>query len=400
MKEGFGAVCWDCIRTCEGKVLLDISPWLEPVDAANPSGVSLRDHPSFHEIERLMEPRVEVMRDERNRPVSEVPIPVDWSEVLAKSEELRRHGRDLRLLVIVARAHANERGLAGLADGLILVARTLEAHWETLHPELRTAATARDAALRRISALVGLQMAKDGLLGDLRSRVFFDLRGLGPVTGLDLERATLDSRTALADLEGISEATRAEETARHEALIARVRGSLAALADQAGEQRAALTEAARAAVDATEAVEAALAARLDGGTYLPDLKRFLGRVLATLDRPAPGATTTAEAATAGIVAAGPIPGAAPAPVAAAIMGLPGTITSRQEVIAYLDRIIEFYDRTEPASPVPFLARRMRRMVPMDFLELMEDLAPSGLKEFRSLAGIADKSSSRTQGEKS
>ena len=30
------------------------------------------------------------------------------------------------------------------------------------------------------------------------------------------------------------------------------------------------------------------------------------------------------------------------------------------------------------------------MVPMDFLELMEDLAPSGLKEFRSLAGLADK----------
>jgi len=398
VKEGFGAVCSDCIRTCEGKVLLDISPWLEPVDAANPSGVSLRDHPSFHEIERLMEPRVEVMRDERNRPVSEVPIPVDWAEVLAKSEELRRQGRDLRLLVIVTRAHANERGLAGLADGLMLVARTLEAHWETLHPELRTAATPRDAALRRINALVGLQIAKDGVLGDLRSRVFFDLRGLGPVTGLDLERATLDSRTALADLEGISEATRAEETARHEALIARVRGALAALADQAGEERAALTEAARAAVDATDAVEAALAARLDGGTYLPDLKRFLGRVLATLDRPAPGAA--AEATTAGTVAAAHVPGAAPAPVAAASVGVPGTITTRQEVISCLDRIIEFYDRTEPASPVPFLARRMRRMVPMDFLELMEDLAPSGLKEFRSLAGIADKSSARTQGEKS
>ena len=59
------------------------------------------------------------------------------------------------------------------------------------------------------------------------------------------------------------------------------------------------------------------------------------------------------------------------------------------MIACLDRIIEFYDRTEPASPVPFLARRMRRMVPMDFLELMEDLAPSGLKEFRSLAGLGD-----------
>jgi type VI secretion system protein ImpA len=37
---------------------------------------------------------------------------------------------------------------------------------------------------------------------------------------------------------------------------------------------------------------------------------------------------------------------------------------------------------------------------MDFLELMEDLAPSGLKEFRSLAGLGDdKKAARTQGEK-
>ena len=55
----------------------------------------------------------------------------------------------------------------------------------------------------------------------------------------------------------------------------------------------------------------------------------------------------------------------------------------------LDLIIDFYDRTEPSSPIPHLARRVRRMVPMDFLELMEDLAPSGLKEFRKLAGVAD-----------
>ena len=70
------------------------------------------------------------------------------------------------------------------------------------------------------------------------------------------------------------------------------------------------------------------------------------------------------------------------------------------MIACLDRIIEFYDRTEPASPVPYLARRMRRMVPMDFLQLMEDLAPSGIKEFRQLAGLTDdrRGSSRSQGE--
>ena len=68
-------------------------------------------------------------------------------------------------------------------------------------------------------------------------------------------------------------------------------------------------------------------------------------------------------------------------------------------MTYLTRIIEFYDRTEPASPVPFLARRMLRMVPMDFLQLMEELAPSGIKEFRSLAGIGEdgKPASRSSG---
>jgi type VI secretion system protein ImpA len=42
---------------------------------------------------------------------------------------------------------------------------------------------------------------------------------------------------------------------------------------------------------------------------------------------------------------------------------------------------------------------MRRMVPMDFLELMEDLAPSGLKEFRALAGLGEdkKAASRNPG---
>ena len=70
-------------------------------------------------------------------------------------------------------------------------------------------------------------------------------------------------------------------------------------------------------------------------------------------------------------------------------GLPDRINSRDEVVKCLDLVVAFYDRTEPSSPIPHLARRVRRMVHMDFVELMEDLAPSGLKEFRLLAGVAD-----------
>ena len=78
-----------------------------------------------------------------------------------------------------------------------------------------------------------------------------------------------------------------------------------------------------------------------------------------------------------------------APAAATNGAVPGTITSRNDVIRHLDLIIEFYERTEPSSPIPHLAHRMRRMVPMDFMQLMEEIAPSGMKEFKNATGVND-----------
>jgi type VI secretion system protein ImpA len=68
---------------------------------------------------------------------------------------------------------------------------------------------------------------------------------------------------------------------------------------------------------------------------------------------------------------------------------PGQINSRRDVEKVLDLVIDFYERTEPSSPIPHLARRMRKMVPMNFLQLMEEIAPSGLKEFKNTAGVFD-----------
>ena len=369
--------------------MFDFAPWLSPIDAANPSGRELFGDPRFEALTRMTETRVEVVRDPRsNAPVSRNTQPVDWSAVLAEAEALRAEGRDLRLLVIVARAMANQRGFDGLADGLGLIARTLEDHWDTLHPGLRPGATPREAAQRRVSVLLTLQMDRDGegLLADLRARPVFAARGLGPVTGRELERAALDARAALGEAApGMGEKERAAFVAEHEALVGRVATACAAFADQAPQEAAALGEALARACAALAELERVLAARLEAAPPLADLGRSLARQRAPLERnakpaPAPAAPAPVLGGGASLAPAA----AAPTPAAA-----PGQIATRQDVIAYLDRIIDFYDRTEPASPVPFLARRMRRMVPMDFLELMEDLAPSGLKEFRSLAGLTD-----------
>jgi type VI secretion system protein ImpA len=375
--------------------LFDASPWLSPLATENPSGESLRNDRRFHDLERLMQPQVEVVRDERNNPVSQVQIPVDWGSVLRLAEELRPQGRDLRLLVIVARALANTDGLRGLADGLGLIARSFEAHWTTMHPELRSGAPPRDAALRRINALLQLQNGEDGLLGDLRQTTFFAPRGVGPITGRDLERAVLDGRAMLNEAaSGLSEAEKNALAAAHDQLLNKVRAGCAAHAAQAPTEFTALVNDARAARASLADLETVLTACLEGAAVtLPELARFLDRITTTLDRanasPAPSDTAAAKPNGAAMPDSQAFPMSTGTAVSAGPAAFPDRLSSREDVVRCLDLIIGFYDRTEPSSPIPHIARRVRRMVPMDFLELMEDLAPSGLKEFRVLAGVSE-----------
>jgi type VI secretion system protein ImpA len=377
--------------------VINLASWLKPIDGANPSGEDLRNDPRFHELERLAEPQVSVVHDERNRPISQIVTPGDWAAVLVKAEELHAHGRDLRLLVLVTQALANEQGFAGLGQGLTLIAKTLEQYWETMHPALRPGSSPREAALRRINALADLQNSQSGLLASLRQMTLFMPRGIGPITGRDLEQGALDERLMLQEAaSGLGSAEKAALASAHEQLLARVRSGCAAQADLEGEEFAALAANARGAIGALEAVDAALNARIEGqGSAVPELKKFLDRVIATLDRNSAARPPAAETET--VVPDQPVApmrnGHDRIPVpdhgGSTAMALPDRLASRDDVVRCLDLVIAYYDRTEPSSPIPHLARRVRRMVHMDFVELMEEMAPSGLKEFRLLAGVPD-----------
>ncbi|PBC07851.1 type VI secretion system protein TssA [Mesorhizobium sp. WSM3859] len=380
--------------------MIDLALWLNPLNGANPSGEDLRNDPAFHELERLTESQKKVEYEGNNK--SEVEVPIDWDSVLAKAEELRSHGRDLRLLVIVTRALTHESGLAGLAQGLTLIAQTFDRHWDTMHPALRSGAP-REAALRRINALIDLQNSQDGLLKDLRGIVFFAPRTVGPIKGSDLEEGSLDEHALMQEAKsGLSTAEKAALVSAHNQLVNRVRTGCKAQLDQDGEAMTSLIADARAVIAALETVDVALNARMEGnGATVPELKKFLQRLLTTLERNSsvgaqvangaakPSPQPAQPASTPARNGHGAEPMASVASPVEASTGLPDRINSRDEVVKCLDLVVAFYDRTEPSSPIPHLARRVRRMVHMDFVELMEDLAPSGLKEFRLLAGVPD-----------
>jgi type VI secretion system protein ImpA len=68
------------------------------------------------------------------------------------------------------------------------------------------------------------------------------------------------------------------------------------------------------------------------------------------------------------------------------VALTGEIASRADVIRVLDKICEYYDRFEPASPVPIFMRRAKRLVTMNFMDLIKDLAPEAMQKIEVFTG--------------
>lgn len=375
---------------------MELEPFLVRVGDGDASGSELRNDPRFHAVERLLEPAARSFRLENIRTGGTGSVAIDWSEILSQSADLAPTGRDIRLLVIVARALANAEGFDGMRQGLDLLTSTVDQHWDTVHPVLREAASPREAATRRINALFQLENSDNGLLCDLEFATVLSPRGIGPVTVGDLCAGGLTRNQAQTELpSGLGEKEMTELLLRHEARANRVTAACRAQAIERPEEMAALTQSVEAARIALAALEAALTARVGEngvGVKFKELDKVLSRTLAPLaaaqSQAAPGAAASEVTAMAEPSAPPPATNGAHPPSAAG--GIPGAVNSRRDVERCLDMIIDFYERTEPSSPIPHLARRMRKMVPMNFLQLMEEIAPSGMKEFKNVAGVDDK----------
>lgn len=375
---------------------MELEPFLVPVGGDNASGSELRNDPRFHAIERRLEPAARVFRLENLASGGTGSIAIDWSEILLEATELASSGRDVRLLVIVVRALANAEGFSGLEQGLGLLTASFEQYWDSLHPLLRDSASPREAATRRINSLFQLENNDNGLLCDLEFTTVLNPRGIGPITGGDLCVGGLPRNTAQMEMpSGLGEKEVAELLARHDARVARVTAACRAEAAERPENLASLIDSLEAARAALQRLEAALFTRVSEngvGVRFKELDKVLGRTLAPL-KAAQATATTGSPATEGNIMVDPVssaPAANGAQPTQAGGGVPGAVNSRKDVERCLDMIIDFYERTEPSSPIPHLARRMRKMVPMNFIQLMEEIAPGGMKEFRNVAGVDDK----------
>jgi type VI secretion system protein ImpA len=66
----------------------------------------------------------------------------------------------------------------------------------------------------------------------------------------------------------------------------------------------------------------------------------------------------------------------------------GEIRSREDVVKLLEKICEYYRRTEPSSPVPLILKRAARLAEMNFMEIINDLSPDSISQIRTITGEA------------
>lgn len=338
---------------------MDLDALLQSHGEDAPSGDDLEYDQAFTELEIAAQPGEE-------RQVGDEIIAAadpDYKDVAAKATEVLERSHDLRAGIFMAEAQLRLNGFPGFAKAIGYVAGCLDQHWETCHPQLDE--DDGDPTMR-VNAVLALT-DRTRILRGVRRAPLTKSRTFGMISLRDI--AVADGEiTPPDDMDSVPDPAQVA----------------AAFQDTDADELRAIADAVSGALADVLAISAKFDAETPGqGPDLDPLIKLLrqanGRLSGALGEPEGAADADMDAADVG-------GGAVAAPVAS-VGG--GGINSTTDVQNALDRIIAYYERTEPSSPVPLLLLRAKKLVGADFLSIVKDMAPSGIENVNLIGGIEE-----------
>jgi type VI secretion system protein ImpA len=60
------------------------------------------------------------------------------------------------------------------------------------------------------------------------------------------------------------------------------------------------------------------------------------------------------------------------------------VRNRDDVARVLDLVLDYYRLHEPSSPVPMLVERARGWIGLDFMAVLEDIAPNAIGDAQAI----------------
>ncbi|RON03991.1 type VI secretion system protein TssA [Pseudomonas brassicacearum] len=343
---------------------MEVLSLLAAVSATSPCGEDLEYDADFLRLERDSQGQPERSMGDSILPAE----PPEWRSIQQQSLDLLQRSKDLRITHFLLQSSLALEGLTGLARVLTLISELLKQYWADLHPRL-DAEDDNDPTVR-INALAAL--ASDATIRLLRESILARSRTFGAV-----------SLRAAANASGLQSFP--DENLGTEQLAG-------AFLDSDPEQleitRAALHEARNVA----EAIEQHVSEQVGSaqGVDLGPLKQPLKMALQILgqfapqkgDSPLPDSISHDSAAPVEFTTTPNAPRSSGTNSGTSS----GEINNRDDVLRSLDRILAYYTRQEPSSPLPVLLNRAKNLVHADFAAIVRNLIPDGMSQFENLRG--------------
>ncbi|MGG2398348.1 type VI secretion system protein TssA [Pseudomonas sp. SH1-B] len=335
---------------------MEASLLLAAISDTSPCGEDLEYDSDFLQLERDAQGRPERSMGD----IVQAAEPPDWRQLEQACHALLQRSKDLRITHYLLQSRLALHGFEGLADSLELTLELLLRYWPHIHPQLDVDddndPTVRVNVLSGLTCETNLDLLRSALL--VRSRVF------GNIT----LRAALNAAGLLP--------------ASDETLAAEALGGALQDADSEALQRT--RDALKRALDSLQAIERQVSEQVGSaqGVDLSALRQPLKLALQAIGDGAAGELPTAAQDSATAVAE---PGVQGSSTPAAVR-VSGEVASRDDVLQSLDRILTYYARHEPSSPLPVLLKRARGLVNADFESIVRNLIPEGMSQFENLRG--------------
>jgi type VI secretion system protein ImpA len=330
---------------------------LKPISDEAPCGEDLSYDPALQELEILA----------RGKPETQFSAaePPNWKELKSRCLELFARSKDLRVAMTLALASLELDGLLGFRESLLLVKGLLERYWPTVYPQLDSADD--NDPLQRMNIVASIAMPV-GTYGD-SVRMLERLRGLPLCDSVQMGRYSL-AQILRAETGGLTPSDKTE--VKMAQIDAAFRDSKQ---EKLGETYQILSD----CITLVQGIDDSITLTV-GAKRAPDLTPLSGELIAMRSRVAP--FIRAGNAPAVVSASEAHEGAAAQPA----FSLQGEIHSREDVLNLLQRICQYYERTEPSSPVPLVLKRAARLAEMDFMQIIHDLSPEAVSQIRTITG--------------
>lgn len=336
--------------------LINVENLVKPLSDAAPCGENLRYDARYLELDRKAE------GTESTQFGTEAAEP-NWREIRDIGIELFARGKHLKVIVLMSLAAIRQEGYPGIRDGLKVLESLLTLYWEPVFPQLdaedNNDPTERLMSLSPLYTPLATYGDKLRFLDRLQESPLCESRLVGSFSLRDI--AIAGGKSALSVEE--------EKSGRTKPTMELIEGAFQDTDKEVLENLAKAAEEAHASAEAIDKLFNEKLGASKGPNFEP-LKTLLKDAGSQIRRRIPGAD--------GSLPSEPEAAATPGQPSGSGGGVPGNVNSAADALRAMDRIITYYEKAEPSSPVPIIINCAKLMANRNFLDIVGVLDPAAI----------------------